>query len=157
MNHVIGFGDFSVGVGNDGVVHCGALRFIDVIDPAFVVFHTIYRQGDDFDIALGEVVFVLGHGAQLSGAHRGEVLGVGEEDPPAVAEPLMEVDGSESRPVSVKPELAIVVSCPRDPELFETIDVGARTPDPMSVDCGITRFWPNSVVTAFDKGTFLDA
>ena len=43
-------------------------------------------------LRLSNSALALGEGAELGGAHRREVLGVGEQDPPAVAEPLVEVD-----------------------------------------------------------------
>ena len=51
-------------------------------------------EADDLGAALGELRFEVGDGAELGGADGGEVLGVREEDGPAVADPLVEVDGA---------------------------------------------------------------
>ena len=51
-------------------------------------------EADDLGSAFGEFAFEAGHGAELGGADGGEVLGVGEEDGPVVADPLVEVDGA---------------------------------------------------------------
>src|ERR1700752_4735142 len=52
----------------------------------------IDAEADDLRVALVELRLELGHVAQLGGADRGEILGMGEQDAPAVAEPLMEAD-----------------------------------------------------------------
>ena len=57
-----------------------------------VVVERVDRQADHLDVALVELGLDLGHVAELGGADRGEVLGVGEQHAPAVAEPLVEVD-----------------------------------------------------------------
>ena len=49
-------------------------------------------KADDLDVALVELGLELGHVAELGGADRGEVLGVGEQDAPGIAEPLVEPD-----------------------------------------------------------------
>lgn len=49
-------------------------------------------QADELDIALRELRLELGEGAELSGASRGEVVGVGEEYAVRVANELVEVD-----------------------------------------------------------------
>ena len=43
-------------------------------------------------LRLSNSAFILRHGAELGGAHRGEVLRVREQDRPLVADPLVEVD-----------------------------------------------------------------
>ena len=50
------------------------------------------RQADDLHVALVELGLELGDVAELGGADRREVLRVGEQHAPAVAEPLVEVD-----------------------------------------------------------------
>jgi len=59
-----------------------------------VVLDGIDREADDLGSALGELAFEAGHGAEFGGADGGEVLGVGEEDGPVVADPLVELDGA---------------------------------------------------------------
>ena len=68
------------------------LGFIDVLDPLVVRIHRVDGQGNGLDAAFVELILELGGKAQLGGAHRGEVGGVGEQDAPAVTEPLVETD-----------------------------------------------------------------
>ena len=55
-------------------------------------FDGVGRQADQLDAALGELGLELGKGAQLGGADRGVVLGMGEKDSPAITDKLMEVN-----------------------------------------------------------------
>jgi hypothetical protein len=57
-----------------------------------VVLHRIDAEADDLGVALLELGLQLRHVAELGGADGREVLGVGEQDGPSVADPLMEVD-----------------------------------------------------------------
>ena len=50
------------------------------------------RKANQLGTTLGELGLKLGEGAELGGADRGVVLGVGEEDDPVVTDELMEVD-----------------------------------------------------------------
>lgn len=52
------------------------------------------RQTEQLDAALGELGLQTGHLTELGGADGGVVLGVREEDDPAVANVLMEVNGT---------------------------------------------------------------
>ena len=54
------------------------------------------RQTKELDAALGELGLEAGELAELGGADRGVVLGVGEEDEPLVADELVEVDRAAS-------------------------------------------------------------
>lgn len=51
--------------------------------PAAVILHTVDGQGDHFGIAFAELGAQLGSSAQLCGAHRSVVSGVGEQDSPS--------------------------------------------------------------------------
>src|SRR5271168_119036 len=57
-----------------------------------MVAYRIDRQSDHLDPALVELRLQLGYGAQFGGADRGEILGVGEQNDPAVACPFIEID-----------------------------------------------------------------
>ena len=54
----------------------------------------IDAQSDDLGVALGELRLDLRHVAELGRANGREVLGMREQDRPAVADPLVEVDRS---------------------------------------------------------------
>jgi hypothetical protein len=90
--HVVELGHREVGVADHRIGGPMALRFLDVVGPAVMSVHRVDAQADQLGVALGELGLDLGHVAQLGGAHRREVLGVGEQDRPLVADPLVKVD-----------------------------------------------------------------
>jgi hypothetical protein len=90
--HVVELGDLEIDVADHGVVDGVAGDVLDVDGPLGVVLDGIDREADDLGSALGELAFEAGQGAELGGADGGEVLGVGEEDGPVVADPLVELD-----------------------------------------------------------------
>lgn len=53
------------------------------LGPAVVILHTVDGQGDHFDVTFAELTTQPGSPAQLCGAHRGVVSGVGEQDSPS--------------------------------------------------------------------------
>jgi hypothetical protein len=57
-----------------------------------VVVHGVDAQADDLGVALVELALERRHVAELGGADRREVLRVREQDRPAVADPLVEID-----------------------------------------------------------------
>src|SRR6202022_3445704 len=85
-------GDLEVRVADHRVIGCGALGLLDVVGPSLVVLHRVHAQADDLGVALVELGLDARHVAQLGGAHRGEILGVREEDGPLIVDPLVEVD-----------------------------------------------------------------
>ncbi len=97
MDHVVEVGHLAVGVTDHREVHGLALGLLDVFVPGAVRLDRVDRQADELGVALVELGLGLGESAQLGGAHGGEVLGVGEQDPPRVAQPLVEIDRSLGR------------------------------------------------------------
>jgi hypothetical protein len=93
-SHVVEVCNFALFVTNDREVQVAAGDLIDILDPSSMRLNGVGRQADQLDAALGELGLELGKGAQLGGADRGLVLGVGEEDNPPVTDELMEVDGA---------------------------------------------------------------
>jgi hypothetical protein len=79
-------------VGDDRIIDLGAAVAFDVPQPAAVVVDRVDRQADDLGVALVELGLELGELAEFRRAHWGEVLGVREQDAPAVAEPFVEMD-----------------------------------------------------------------
>src|SRR5437588_3468887 len=65
---------------------------LDFHGPPALAARRFHAQADDLAIPLLEFGLQPGHVTQFRGAHRGEVLGVREQDGPAVADPLVEVD-----------------------------------------------------------------
>lgn len=94
VQHVIGVGDLALLVADDGEVQLAAADLVNVLDPALMAVDGIGRETNELDIALGELGLELCESAELGGADRGVVLGVREEDDPAVADELVEVNGA---------------------------------------------------------------
>ncbi len=90
--HVVKLGDLEIMVGDDRVVHLRALRLLDVGEPARMGLARVDAQADELGVALGELRLDLGHVAEFGRADRGEVLGMGKQDRPLVADPLVKVD-----------------------------------------------------------------
>lgn len=94
VDHVVQVGDLALGVGNDGELELGAGDLIDVLDPTVVGLDAVGTQTNELNTTLGELGLKLGEGTELGGADGGEVIGVGEEDGPLVADEVVEVDGT---------------------------------------------------------------
>lgn len=94
VDHVVKVGDLAVLVADDGEADVRAGDLLDVADPALVALGRVGRESNQLDAALCELGLETSHLAELCGAHRGEILGVGEEDNPLVANELMEVNGA---------------------------------------------------------------
>jgi hypothetical protein len=59
-----------------------------------MVRYRIDAKTDDLGPTLGELFFQASDGAQFRGAYGSEVFGVREEHSPAIANPLVKVDGA---------------------------------------------------------------
>ena len=94
VDHVVEVGDLLVGVADQREVDLRALGLLDVVRPLVVVLGRVDREADHLDVALVPLGLQLGDVAELGRADRREVLGMGEQDAPAVAEPLVEVDAA---------------------------------------------------------------
>ncbi len=94
VDHVVEIGDLAVLVPDEREVERSALGLLDVAGPLAMGADVVDGQADQLGIALVELRLAGREGSELGGAHRGEVLGVGEEDAPAVPEELVEVDGA---------------------------------------------------------------
>ena len=92
--HVVLLDDRQGWVAHQRIGHRVPLRRLDVLRPLLVIGDRVDADAEDLAVALGELVVQAGHRAQFGGAHRGEILRVRTEDGPAVADPLMEVDGA---------------------------------------------------------------
>ena len=92
MNHVVELRHRQVGVADDRVVHGVPLGLLNVLGPGLVIGHRIDAEPDDLGVALVELGLEPGHVAELGRAHGREVLRMGEEDRPLVADPLVETD-----------------------------------------------------------------
>jgi hypothetical protein len=94
--HVIELGDLELGVADHGIVDGVALGLFDVRRPLGVIRNGIDAEANDLGVALLEFRGETGHIAQLRGAHGSEVLGMREQDGPAVANPFVEVNRAAS-------------------------------------------------------------
>jgi len=91
-SHVIEISDLALLVGNDGELDERTGDILDVLDPALVAVEGVGRKADQLDAALGELGGQAGHLAELGRADGSVVLGVREEDDPAVTNELVEVN-----------------------------------------------------------------
>lgn len=94
VNHVVGVGDLALGVGDDGKLKLGAGDLVNVLDPGVVRFDTVGAETDHLDATSSELGLELGESTELGGTDGSEVIGVGEEDGPAVTNEVMEGDGT---------------------------------------------------------------
>ena len=90
--HVVQLGDFELRVANHRIVHFVSLGFFDVDCPLAVTAHRIDAQSDNLAITLLKLGLQTGHIAKFRGAHRGEILGMGEQNGPAIADPFVKID-----------------------------------------------------------------
>src|SRR5262244_2291467 len=57
-----------------------------------MIIDRVDAEPEDLGVALVELRLQARHVAELGGAHRREVLGMREQDGPAIADPIVEVD-----------------------------------------------------------------
>ena len=119
VDHVVEVGHGAVGVGDDREVEGRALGLVDVADPALVVLEPSTLRPMDLHAALVELGLEAGDGAELGGAHRGEVLGVREEDGPA------------SRPSTAWKSIG--------PSVVSAWKLGASSPSRIAIGCPLSR------------------
>jgi hypothetical protein len=96
-HHVICKSDLAVFVANDGEGHCNASNLIDIVDPSAVSLDGICGESDQFHPTLRKLRLILRQSRKLSGAYRGIILGMREENGPFVTNPLMKVDEAQCR------------------------------------------------------------
>lgn len=111
VDHVVQEGDLSVSVGDNGELQVGRRDFVDVLNPLAVGAEVVgalespvlagvklWCQGrgtyktNHLHVALLELILELGKGTQLRGANGREVSRVREQNGPAVADELVEVN-----------------------------------------------------------------
>lgn len=92
IQHIIQIRHLALLVPNDGKPQLGIADLVDVLDPAAVGVDSVGGQADELGVALRELGFEAGEGAELGGADGGVVFRVREEDDPGVADEVVEVD-----------------------------------------------------------------
>ena len=114
VDHVIQERNLALSISDDGELEVRRGDFVDIVDPFAVgaevvgaLKHTVVSLDNEtgqtaqniftyktnhLDIALLEFILQGSKGTKLRGANRREVRGVGEEDGPAVADELVEVN-----------------------------------------------------------------
>src|SRR6185436_19974469 len=92
--HVVKLGNLKLGIADHRVVHFVSLGLFDIRCPFVVGAHRVHAQSDNLAVPLCEFRLQPGHVSQLGGADGCKVLGVGEQDCPAIANPLMKTDGA---------------------------------------------------------------
>ena len=93
-SHVIGKGNLSGLVANDGERQLAAGNLIDILDPSSVGLDGVGGKTDQLDTTLGELRLKLCESAELGGADGSIIFGVGQQDNPSVANELVEIDGA---------------------------------------------------------------
>lgn len=93
-SHVIKVCNLALLVANNWEFQGAAGDLIDILDPSSVGLDSVGRQTDQLGVALGELGLEFGEGTELGGADGSIILRVGEENNPAVANELMEVNGT---------------------------------------------------------------
>lgn len=92
IKHVVEKCNLPLLVSNDWELQIAATDLVDILDPAAMALNGVCRQTNQLDTTFCEFWFQLCKSAQLGGANRCIVFGVGEEDDPVVADELVEVD-----------------------------------------------------------------
>ena len=90
MDHPVEVGDDAVGIGDQREVGRCALGLRDVARPAPMGIEGVDAEADHLHTARIELGLDPGQLTELGRAHRSEVLGVREQDAPAVADPVVE-------------------------------------------------------------------
>ena len=90
--HVVELGDVEIVVGDDRILTVAIADAVDVLQPATWSSTGSTDRPMTLALRLLELGLELGEIAEFGGAHRREVLGVGEQHAPAVAEPFVEAD-----------------------------------------------------------------
>ena len=73
------------------------VELVDVGDPRMVMLDGVHGQRQHLRVSLGELFLELRDAAQLGGADGSEVLRMAEENAPAAAEVVVEMDGAQLR------------------------------------------------------------
>lgn len=112
VEHVIGVCDFALLVANDGEPQSAARDLVNVLDPSTrkgksaavqstmqldipsVRFDGVCGQTDQLDASLCELGLELCESAQLGGTDWSVVLGMGEENSPLIANPVVKINGA---------------------------------------------------------------
>lgn len=92
VKHTVGDRNLTVGVSNDGEGQVRASDLVDVLNPLTVRGRVVNRQTKQLGVSLGELGLEQSEGTQLGGADGGVVTGVGQQNHPAVANVLVEVN-----------------------------------------------------------------
>ena len=92
--HSVKLRDAQIRVADHRIVWRDALRLLDVDGPFGMIFDRIDAEPDQLDVTAVEFRLKLRDITEFGGANRRKILRVGEKDRPAVADPIMELDGS---------------------------------------------------------------
>ena len=108
--HVVELGDVQLGIADHRIGDGVTLGFLDVLRPARMVTDRVDAEPDDLAMAFLELRHQPSHITELGRADRREILRMGEQDRPAVTDPVMEIDGAlcrlrgEVRSLRIDPE-----------------------------------------------------
>lgn len=94
VQHVVCEGDLSLLVANDGELQVRAGDLVDVADPSSMRLDGVGGQANELDASSGELGFEFSESTELGSADWGVILRVREQNDPAVANELVEVNRS---------------------------------------------------------------
>ena len=78
-------GNMAIFVADHGIIDRCFLRFVDVLNPLLMRLDRTDAEGDELDSPAIKFLFQASGLPQLCCADRGEVFGVGKENPPGIA------------------------------------------------------------------------
>ena len=90
--HVVELGDVEIGVADHRIVRRSTLRLADVLRPFGVLVDGVDGKAHQFDAAFVEFRLQFCERTEFGGADRCEILGMREQQCPAIADPIVELD-----------------------------------------------------------------
>ena len=92
IQHIVLVRNLSGLIANDWELQVGIVDLVDILDPLIVLVNGVGGEANQLDVALCELWLELCESTELGGADGGEVVWMGEENDPGVADELVEVD-----------------------------------------------------------------
>lgn len=94
VQHIVCKSDLSLLVADDWELQLRSRDLVNVLDPSSVALNGVGRQANELDASSGELGLELRESTELGGADGCVIFRVGEQNDPAVANELVEVNRS---------------------------------------------------------------
>jgi len=96
IQHVVQGSDLTFLVRDYGIFDMGwadilSAKLLNILDPSLVLFEAVGRETNDFHTTISKVFGATSNFAKLSGADRGKIIRMGEENGPFVPDPFVEL------------------------------------------------------------------